>query len=233
MDFGNQTRKIEIILGLMISEVEGDMKKMLSPIITHEGMRYHFFLKVEVQLTPVDEYRLIIRMRDKSSEGWKDSSPVIDIVWQATLNEFTPETVISGDDKFERIRKYLPKDVTHEEWEAGLEAVKESGLIVNNPFNYPNPLSVIFRELEEAKDEARHREIIELLSNNKPVLSENKSQEESSLSERDKNILSMWEDGFTAKEIGEAENLAPGRVRNIITELRKKLGSETVKYHRK
>lgn len=46
-------------------------------------------------------------------------------------------------------------------------------------------------------------------------------------------ILSMWKEKYTAAEIGREVSLSPGRVANIVTELRKILGEEAVPFHRK
>ena len=49
--------------------------------------------------------------------------------------------------------------------------------------------------------------------------------------DRDAQILTWWREGWTAPEIGRELSLAAGRVRNILTGLRKKLGVEAVPYH--
>lgn len=51
------------------------------------------------------------------------------------------------------------------------------------------------------------------------------------LSERNRVLLKMWRDDYTAKEIALQLSLSEGRVRNILTELRKRLGQERVPYH--
>ena len=48
-----------------------------------------------------------------------------------------------------------------------------------------------------------------------------------------KTILDMWRNNYTYKEISELVTLSPGRVANIVTELRKELGIEQVPYHSK
>jgi hypothetical protein len=50
-------------------------------------------------------------------------------------------------------------------------------------------------------------------------------------SKRDNKILEMWIENYTYKNIGEEVSISPGRISNIITELRKKLGESKVPYH--
>jgi hypothetical protein len=52
------------------------------------------------------------------------------------------------------------------------------------------------------------------------------------LSERDAKILQKWKEEYTAKEIGHEFKLSPGRVLNIIGNLRKLYPEEKVPYHR-
>ena len=46
-------------------------------------------------------------------------------------------------------------------------------------------------------------------------------------------ILELWIARYTASEIGDIVKMSPGRVGNIITDLRKRLGKEAVPLHRK
>lgn len=46
-------------------------------------------------------------------------------------------------------------------------------------------------------------------------------------------ILDRWNERYTAGEIGDELGLSVGRVRNILTDLRKRVGADRVPYHRK
>lgn len=53
------------------------------------------------------------------------------------------------------------------------------------------------------------------------------------LSDQEKKLLKLWEDKYSATEIGEIISLSPGRIHNMITDLRKRLGTDLVPYHKK
>lgn len=55
--------------------------------------------------------------------------------------------------------------------------------------------------------------------------------EDLSLKETNKQILELWKDGLTAEEIAGEVHRSPGRVKNVVTALRKQQGSEKVPYH--
>lgn len=56
----------------------------------------------------------------------------------------------------------------------------------------------------------------------------------SGLSERDRQILNLWREGYTAAEIGDDPGVAlsPGTVRNVVWKLRSLLGVDNVPFHR-